>query len=217
MSQQINLFNPIFMKQRKYFSLLAMLQALGLIIAGSLMFYGYAVHQVNQLNRQLEENTKGYEAEQLRIAHYAVEFSPQKANKLLNDTVHNLENQVADQDELIATLKSGAIGNTSGYSEYMRAFARQVVQGLWLTGFKVTGDAAHISLSGGVVNPELLPAYIQRLGKEPIMQGKTFSTLKMQQAKSDAGTASGKAPALAVQRYVEFTMNSSTDSEAGKK
>jgi hypothetical protein len=28
MSQQINLFNPIFMKQRKYFSLLAMLQAL---------------------------------------------------------------------------------------------------------------------------------------------------------------------------------------------
>ena len=49
MSQQINLFNPIFMKQRKYFSLLAMLQALGLIVAGALLFYGYAIDQVGEL------------------------------------------------------------------------------------------------------------------------------------------------------------------------
>ena len=33
MSQQINLFNPIFMKQKKYFSVTTMLQALGLIVA----------------------------------------------------------------------------------------------------------------------------------------------------------------------------------------
>ena len=49
MSQQINLFNPIFLKQRKYFSLLAMLQALGLIVLGSLFLYGYALYQVEQL------------------------------------------------------------------------------------------------------------------------------------------------------------------------
>ena len=223
MSQQINLFNPIFMKQRKYFSLLAMLQALAMIIAGSLMFYGYAVYQVGQLNRQAEENSKRYNAEQIRLARYMVEFSPQKANQLLKDTVQNLERQVADQNELIETLKSGAVGNTTGYSEYMRAFARQVVQGLWLTGFKVTGDAARISLSGGVTNPELLPAYIQRLGKESVMQGKTFSTLKMQQSKADESAASGKAPGSvakatdsAVRRYVEFTLYSSPDSEASK-
>ena len=216
MSQQINLFNPIFMKQRKYFSLLAMLQALGLIIAGSLLFYGYAVYQVSRLDRQLVENTKRYEAEQSRLAHYVVEFSPQKANQLLKDTVQGLEQQAADRDELITTLKSGAIGNTTGYSEYMRAFARQVVEGLWLTGFKVTGDAAHISLSGGVVNPELLPAYIQRLAKESVTQGKTFSTLKMQQSKLDEGAAPGRAPVPAARRYVEFTMYSSPDSEARK-
>ena len=216
MSQQINLFNPIFMKQRKYFSLLAMLQALGLIIAGSLVFYGYAVYQVSRLDRQLVENTKRYEAEQSRLARYVIEFSPQKANQLLKDTVQGLEKQAADQDELITTLKSGAIGNTTGYSEYMRAFARQAVQGLWLTGFKVTGDAAHISLSGGVIDPELLPAYIQRLGKESVMRGKTFSTLKMQQSKLDEGAASGKTPASAARRYIEFTMYSSPDIEAKK-
>jgi Fimbrial assembly protein (PilN) len=216
MSQQINLFNPIFMKQRKYFSLLAMLQALGMIIAGSLIFYGYAIYQVNQLNRQLEENTKRYNAEQLRQASYIAEFSPQQSIQLLQDEVQRYEKQVAEQNEIIETLKSGAVGNTVGYSEYMRAFSRQVVQGLWLTGFKVTGDAAQISLSGGVVNPELLPAYIQRLGKERIMQGKTFSTLKMQQARVDEGVVSNQTPAPAARRYVEFTLFSSPDSEANK-
>ena len=216
MSQQINLFNPIFMKQRKYFSLLAMLQALGMIIAGSLIFYGYAIYQVDWLNRQSQENTKRYNAEQLRLASYMAEFSPQQSNQLLQDEVQRLEKQTAEQNEIIETLKSGAVGNTTGYSEYMRAFSRQVVQGLWLTGFKVTGDAAQISLSGGVLNPELLPAYIQRLGKERIMQGKTFSTLKMQQSKADEGVGAGQAPASTVRRYVEFTLYSSPDSEANK-
>lgn len=212
MSQQINLFNPIFMKQRKYFSLLAMLQALGMIIAGSLIFYGYAIYQVNQLNVQSEENTKRYNAEQVRLARYVAEFSPQQSNQLLQDEVQRLETQTAQQNEIIDTLKSGAAGNTTGYSEYMRAFSRQVVQGLWLTSFKVAGDAAQISLSGGVVSPELLPAYIQRLGREHVMQGKTFSTLKMQQSKP----AESQPPTAPTRRYVEFTLYSSPDSGANK-
>jgi hypothetical protein len=216
MSQQINLFNPVFMKQRKYFSLLAMLQALGMIIAGSLIFYGYAVYQVDQLKLQSEESTKRYNAEQMRFARYAAEFSPQQANQILQEEVQRLEKQTAEQKEIIESLKSGAVGNTIGYSEYMRAFSRQVVQGLWLTGFKVTGDAAQISLSGGVVSPELLPVYIQRLGKERIMQGKTFSTLLMQQSKADEGAGAGQTPASAARRYVQFTLHSSPDSEVNK-
>ena len=43
-------------------------------------------------------------------------------------------------------LKSGGIGNTKGYSEYFRAFARQSVSGLWLTGFDINGDGAQMTL-----------------------------------------------------------------------
>lgn len=211
MSQQINLFNPIFMKQRKYFSLLAMLQALGMIIAGALFFYGYAIYQVGQLGKQVRESTAHYNAEQARLARFSAEFSPQQAGQLLQDEVQRLEKQVSEQSDLIETLKSGAVGNTTGYSEYMRAFARQVVPGLWLTGFTVIGDAAQIRLNGRVVSPELLPVYIQRLGKERVMQGKTFAALQMQQPKADDGADVAGAP-----RYVEFVLNSSPDSEARK-
>jgi len=170
MSQQINLFNPIFMKQRKYFSLLTMLQALGLIILGSLFFYGYALYQVGQLKQQSEQSTRRFNAEQARFVRYTAEFSPQQANQTLQAEVQRLEKDMAEQTRMIDTLKSGSVGNTTGYSQYMRAFSRQLVQGLWLTSFKVTGDAAQISLSGGVLDPESLPIYIQRLGREQAMQ-----------------------------------------------
>ncbi len=216
MSQQINLFNPVFLKQRKYFSLLTMVQALGLIIAGSLIFYGYAVYQVAQLKRQADENTQRYNADQTRLASFMAEFSPQRSTQLLQDEVNRLGTQVDEQNQIIQTLKSGAIGNTTGYSEYMRAFSRQVVQGLWLTGFKVTGDAAQISLCGGVVDPQLLPEYIQRLGREQVMKGKTFANLKMQQTKVDQAQGNSKKTDSSAPRYVEFTLYSSPNKEADK-
>jgi hypothetical protein len=213
MSQQINLFNPIFLKQRKYFSLLTMVQALGLIVLGSLFFYAYALYQVGQLKAQSEESTKRFNAEQAHLARYSAEFSPQQSNQILQSEVQRLEKALVEQTRMVDTLKSGSVGNTTGYSQYMSAFSRQVVQGLWLTGFKVTGDAAQISLSGGVLNPELLPIYIQRLGSEKAMQGKSFSTLQMQQPKPEAGKDDKTAAAA---RYVEFTMYSTSEVEVKK-
>lgn len=212
MSQQINLFNPIFLKQRKYLSLLTIMQALGLIVLGSLFFYGYALYQVGQLKQQSEESTRRYNAEQARYARYAGEFSPEQANQSLQAEVRYLEKELAMQTRMVDILKSGSVGNTTGYSKYMQAFSRQVVQGLWLTGFKLTGDAAQISLSGGVLEPELLPIYIRRLGNEQAMRGKSFSTLQMQQPKAVPGKE-GKSAAAG---YVEFTMYSTPDTE-GKK
>jgi len=208
MSQQINLFNPIFMKQKKYFSVVTMLQALGLIVAGSAVFYAYAAYQVNQLAQQSAATTKRYALEQNRLARYLSEYSPQKATQQLEQEMRKLEAQAAAQQGIIATLKSGAMGNTTGYSGYLRAFARQVVPGLWLSGFDIEGDGTQISLHGGVLKPSLVPAYIQRLNREKIMHGKSFAALQMQQPKGKDGKVAG--------RYVEFTLHSSETGGAPK-
>jgi cell division protein FtsL len=213
MSQQVNLFNPIFMKQRKYFSLLTMLQALGLIVVGSLLFYAYALYQVGRLEKQALENTRQFQSDKARIEKFKAEFSAEQTNQQLQDEVQQLEKKFSEQEQLVVTLKSGVIGNTLGYSEYMSAFSRQVVPGLWLTGFKVTGDGVQIGLNGAVTDGKLLPDYIQRLSREPIMRGKSFSTLQMQQVMSTPDKDS-KQPA--VPRYVGFSLQSTPDSEAKK-
>lgn len=212
MSQQINLLNPLLKKQRDFLSLRNMLQALGFIVIGSLLFYGYALYVADQLTKQYEENAQRYNSEQANLARFAKDFSPQRTNEVLQAEVSRLEKELDAQKELGEALKSSAGGGITGFSEYMRAFSRQIVQGLWLTGFTVTGDGLEISLSGRALNPELLPNYIQRLGKEPIMQGKTFSALEI---KAGAMEGAGTAP-LSQPRYVEFRLHSTPVSEAKK-
>ncbi len=185
MSQQINLFNPIFLKQQKVFSLLTMIQALGLIIAGSIVFYGYAWHQVEQLTLQYHESDKRFKKGEANLQQITEQFSPEKTHKLLREQVKSLEKQQQDQAETVNALKSGSVGNTIGYSSYMQAFSRQLVNGLWLTEFVIVGDGAQIRLNGGMLSADLLPAYLQRLSQESVMQGRTFSGLDMQQFNYD--------------------------------
>jgi hypothetical protein len=209
MSQQINLFNPVFLKQKKYFSVVAMGQALGLIVLGSCMFYAYAIYQVSQLSKQPEDMNQRYIKEQMKLANYTKEFSPQLSRQMLEEELKQAEAEAAAQGTLLNMLKSGAIGNTEGYSEFMRAFARQSIKGLWLTAFDITGDGAQMSLSGAVVDPKLVPAYIQRLSKEKVMHGKTFATLQMQPPKLD--------PNQPAARFVEFSLFSTADLPEVKK
>ena len=209
MGQQINLLNPLLRRQRDHFSFLNMLQALGVIVAGAMLFYGYAFYQSSQLAKEFELNTQRYIAEQVRLTTFTQDYSPQQAKDALQAEVSALEKELAEQNELIEALKSSSAGSVTGFSEYMRAFSRQVVQGLWLTSFKVVGDGAEISLSGGVLTPDLLPIYLQRLGKEKIMQGKNLAALQID-------GASVAQSAVSSQRYVKFELHSTPPNEAKK-
>ena len=52
-----------------------------------------------------------------------------------------------------------------------------------------------------MTNPQLLPAYIQRMNRESVMRGKSFSALQMKQPKLPEGKTT-------VRSYVEFSLQS---------
>ena len=206
MSQQINLFSPVFLKKRKQiFSTVTMLQALGLIIAGSVLIYGYLVYQYNALTKQAAETGKILASEQARLTKFTSEYAPQQATAQLEKDIKKAEAQLKARQEMVEALKhGGAIGSTEGYSEYMRAFARQSVSGLWLTGLDIIGAGSEMAIIGRTMSPELVPVYVQRLSREPVMKGRQFAFLKIslsQQAKS-VTKPSGDL------RYLDFSLRS---------
>lgn len=218
MSQQINLFHET-KKSKNNLSALNMVQGLVLIICCAILFYVYSVYQNSQLEQQLGAANKSIAGEQNRLAGLAADFSRQRSGLTIEQELKKVEAEAVAQREIINALKSGVIGNTSGYSEYMRAFARQTLGGLWLTGFSIDGDATQMSISGAALSPELVPAYIMRLNNETVMRGKTFASLQMQLPKPDANKpASGKADAgkAAAPQYLEFNLLSVRASEADK-
>lgn len=216
MSQQINLFNPIFLKQKKYFSAVTMLQALGMILAGSVIVSSYAGYQAASLRREAENAAAQLSAAQAQLARVNATHVAKQKSQALEDAVQKTEADTKAMQQIFDILEKGEIGNTHGYADYMRAFARRTVGGVWLTGFNVSG-AGDITLQGRALQPALVPIYLGRLKNEPVLQGKAFAALEIKTPPPEPAerTPDGKTKPPAVAGFVEFSLRSEAQGKQG--
>jgi hypothetical protein len=210
MSQQINLFNPIFLKQKKIFSAVNMLDALVLLVVGVFAFYAYASIETLNLDRQAVETARQFDQAKLRLAQTSARYAPKTTDAGLQAEVNSLQAQLSARKAVLDGLGIGALAHDAGYAEYMRALARQSLAGLWLTGFKVAKGGAELEIVGRALQPELVPSYIRRLNRERAMQGRSFESLSMTQRQAALpADASRPAAAPASYNYTEFRLGSS--------
>ncbi len=98
-------------------------------------------------------------------------------------------------------------------SEYLRAFARQTTEGLWLTGLSIAQAGNDIVIQGRTLDADLVPVYLQRLRRETALRGHGFESLSVSQPPPPPGSA-GRAPP----GYLEFRMATSDhDSATGTR
>jgi len=108
MSQQINLYNPLLLKQQKLFSLRTMTQALGLILLGNFLFYGYASYRTANLEKQATQTTKLYNTTLAQFERTKGESGPRSPSALLADEVARTEAQLKTRRRIIGLLEQGA-------------------------------------------------------------------------------------------------------------
>jgi hypothetical protein len=77
-------------------------------------------------------------------------------------------------------------------SDYFRAFARQSLDGLWLTGFSIQSAGADIVVQGRTLDAELVPAYLQGLRRESALRGHGFAAISVFQPPEPLPTAEGQ-------------------------
>lgn len=207
MSQQINLFNPLFLEKKKYFSAVTMTQALGLIVLGLAVFYAFAFWQDRNLARQIGESGRAYEQQKQQFAKITAELSPEKREAQLDQDLKSIEAAIALRRSLMGELGTGGLAGSAGYSEYLRAFARQTVQGLWLTSLQIAEGGGQLTMSGRALQADLVPVLIGRLKQESVLRGRPLEGLAITRS------AWGKDPARAI---VDFTVTSQGFPEAGK-
>lgn len=203
MSQQINLYNPLLLRQQKIFSARTMLQALAVLVLGMVVFGGYAKYQVAQLANSTAAAEKRLKAEQERTLRLTQQFAPRKKSGELEVEIQRAEQQLQSLKQVLSLVQQGSIGSQRGFSGYFQALARQSMEGLWLTGFAVAGT--QMEIAGRTLKPELLPDYLRRLGEEKTMQGQTFAALEMRRPTAAVGKDGKPGPAAP---YIEFTLQS---------
>jgi hypothetical protein len=207
MSQNINLLGPAFRKQRRLLTLATVVQCFGITLAAMLAYHAMLQHQVNGLAAELRtvEGLLGSQrnyVEKLKGKPVAV-----KPDAQLEAEVGRLEGELKTAREAMETLQGGGLGNQQGFAEYLRAFSRQSLNGLWLTGFSIAGNG-EIEIRGRVLSPDLVPSYIQRLNREQVLAGRSFARLEMSRPKPEPAPAKDKGPTApaALPRYLDFSL-----------
>lgn len=179
MSQQINLFNPVFMRQRHSFGARGMGLALGVMLLGTIALVVFAQLQLAPLRENAVQRDAALKARQARLEAVKLEFAPRASDPVLKSDLQAKEVRLKSLQQAMSMLRQGEGEGGQGFAQYFRALARQSVQGLWLTEVGIEGEPHEISLQGRVLQAALLPAYLSRLAEEPVLRGKTFQTLDM--------------------------------------
>jgi hypothetical protein len=209
MSQQINLYNPIFLKQEKHFSARTIVQALGLIVAALGAFYAYALVQTRAAETATHEQRDRVAAQRDQLVKLGPQLSSEGRSRALEAEVARLEAEIKARESVLAALGSGELGNTAGFSEFLAALGRRAVPGVWLTGLNVGEAGNDLQLSGRALRPELVPAYLKALSDEPMMRGRRVTEMKLAAKVATPPPSPGGTPTATPgpRRYIEFTVN----------
>lgn len=197
MSQQINLLNPAFRKAFDWLSAkpLAIATCLLLVIVGTASVV--TGKQADSRERAANQRVDTLKVAQDRLLTMTKSITESKPNLQLANELANARGLLKTREEILGVLEKGALGNTIGFAEFLRGFARQAPNGLWLTGFTIGAGGTEMEIRGRMLNPASLPEYISRLKTEKVFQGRSFASLTIQRpedGKEKTVTASPPSP-----------------------
>jgi hypothetical protein len=204
MSQQINLFNPALIMRKDYFNTRTMLWLILAVAVLMLGAYSYARQQTGALQVQREQISRQLQEAQQQLVQVSRQFPPRQPSKALQDELAATESRLESHERLLSYLQEDSSAARAGFSDYMRAFAHQGVNGVWLTGFVIDAETRDMTISGNALQPELVPQYIAKLGAEPMLKGRTFAALNMGMPEPDIAAKRSNP----VQSYVNFMLQS---------
>jgi len=198
-TQQINLLDPRFRKQKTHFSAATLVLALASLLVLSIALQSLFARQNRALQATLAQTDRRVATLRDQMVRFSTEFSAQGRSNALGDELARVEERLRTRRQLLAGMRSGGGGNVEGFSPYLTALARQTMNGVWLTSVEIGAQSGELVLKGRVLDSELVPAYIGRLSKEEPFAGRTVTELRL--------TAKTEPASRGLARYVEFSLS----------
>ena len=211
MPQQINLYNPAFKAQRSPLSLRS--ACAGWLVVAVLLFAfaGYQKLSLHWLQNEERDLGQKLAAAQVEAQKLGREVGSRRRDPRIEEEVNRLEQEVKGRHEVMHVLHAGGLGNTRGFSDHLKAFARQSFDGVWLTGLSIGTSGKEISVEGRALHAAYVPSYLKRLNGESTMQGHPFSELLIEEPPADPAAKTAVRP-----NYVEFKLTTRAEEPTTK-
>ncbi len=205
MAQQINLFDPELRRQKRIFSTRTLAQGMAVILTVMLGATGYQAYVAADLRREAARAKNDHDRLQRETAQLK-SAPPRVPSPVLQEELRLTEAATLGRERLVDRLNAGDFGTADGTSHYFTALARKTADGVWLTLIQVDAANAKIALRGRVLKPELLPAYVERIGTEASLRGHMFSQMNLSAREEDVAKSGSKRDRTRPQRFFEFEL-----------
>jgi Tfp pilus assembly protein PilN len=185
MAQQINLYSPILLAPKRYFSALAMVQALAALAVGLAALCALAMHSTLSLRRDLQSAGVAQLAERQRLTSALALRPAAAADSAILQEVAAEEKDLAQRQRLLHGLTQGLAREGHSHSAWLRLLAQTAPGAVWLTEVKL-GDKG-VQISGQTRQPETLRPWLQTLSGHPLAGGHAFAALQVERSTTPAG------------------------------
>ncbi len=212
MPQQINLYNPAFGAQRALLSFKGAVAGWVVVAALVAAAAGLQTIRLRSVEQQQHELTGQVATAQADAQRLGSAMASHRRDPRITGEIARLEAEVRGRQEVMEVLHAGGLGDTRGFSDHLRAFARQSFDGVWLTGLSIATAGRDVSVEGRALQAAYVPAYLKRLNGERAMQGHPFSELVIQEPAPDPAAKTPVRP-----NYVEFRLTTKPDGASAPK
>ena len=143
--QQVNLFQPIFRRQRQVFSAAVLLPSIGVFVLALAAIAGFGFLQVRALENEavLLEGRERAQSAQLASLDPSSGVSQRLA---VEAELALLNSRLLEQQRLVDVLEQKPLGGIGGFSDVLAGLGRQRHRGLWLTRIDINGASGGIEL-----------------------------------------------------------------------
>ena len=211
MPQQINLYNPAFKAQRSPLSFRSTCAGWFVVAVLLIALAGYQKISLYWLQNEERDLNQKLAAAQAEAQKLGKAVGSRRRDPRIEEEVSRLEQEVKGRHEVMDVLHAGGLGDTRGFSDHLKAFARQSFDGVWLTGLSIGTSGKDISLEGRALHAAYVPGYLKRLNGESAMQGHPFSELLIEEPPADPSTKTTVRP-----NYVEFRLTTRAEASTTK-
>ncbi|QKO22123.1 PilN domain-containing protein [Rhodoferax sp. BAB1] len=186
MAQQINLCNPIFLTQKRYFSASTMARSLGVFVLLGGLLSGYWSWTLQSLSAgyQLSVNNNQREITRLQAAIQANRVNAAPADAAQVRDLQARQAELQQRELLLLELKRGLLREGYGHAARLQLVARSIPPQAWVT--EIRADDLRLELSGYTQEPAALNGWVARLADSPLLEGQQLSVVKVERVVNDA-------------------------------
>ncbi len=193
MAQQINLYSPIFLAPKRYFSALAMAQALAVLALLLGAACAWMLASGASLRRDLQSGAAAQAAELQRLTQALAAAQPAASGAALAQELAQVQQTLAQRRALLDELTRGRLAEGHSHAAMLRMVAATVPPAVWLNDIRLV--EGRLELKGMTLQPDALRPWLVQLAQHPLTADQQLAAVKVERAAPTLGTAGTAAAA----------------------